>query len=289
LNLAIVDSGIGGLSVFALADAMFRREDSYAVSSLTFANASPEDNYGYNSMPTRVERIETFDRFLNRIFDRVKPDLMYLACNTLAVILPETDFFKAKRCPILDIVSTGVNHLCEELHTEGHPVALFATPTTVQEGRIEKALIASGINSNRLVSIACPGLADSIAADPSGQMTEKILCEIVQSESRLHKGNLFAYLGCTHYGYRSEMFARVLRKFDLNPKILNPNAFAVEDLRAWLASHLSNASKGDPELSILYRYRLPEDTKKALESYLKTLSPAALVALRNYNYCPDLF
>ena len=69
MNLAIVDSGIGGLSVFALADAMFRREDSYAVSSLTFANASPEDNYGYNSMPTRVERIETFDRFLNYRID----------------------------------------------------------------------------------------------------------------------------------------------------------------------------------------------------------------------------
>ena len=50
---------------------------------LTFANAAPANDYGYNSMPSREEKLATFDCFLRNVTERFAPDAIYVACNTL--------------------------------------------------------------------------------------------------------------------------------------------------------------------------------------------------------------
>ena len=74
---------------------------------LTFANAAPENNYGYNSMPSREAKIETFDRFLRNVTERFSPDSIYVACNTLSVLLPDTPYFAHAPIPVKGIVETG--------------------------------------------------------------------------------------------------------------------------------------------------------------------------------------
>ena len=67
---------------------------------LTFANAAPENDYGYNSMPAMDEKLRTFDRFLRSVTARFTPDSIYVACNTLSVLLPDTPYFQTAAIPV---------------------------------------------------------------------------------------------------------------------------------------------------------------------------------------------
>src|SRR5436305_7989338 len=89
MHILITDSGVGGLSVVAYAEQFVRTRGFTEPVRLTFANAAPANDYGYNSMPSREAKVETFDRFLRNVSARFSPDLIYVACNTLSVFLPE--------------------------------------------------------------------------------------------------------------------------------------------------------------------------------------------------------
>src|SRR6185503_4060313 len=100
MHILITDSGVGGLSVFAYAERFVRTHGFPEPVRLTFANAAPANDYGYNAMPTREEKLQTFDRFLTRIALRSAPDFIYVACNTLSVLLPDTPFARQTSIPI---------------------------------------------------------------------------------------------------------------------------------------------------------------------------------------------
>ena len=70
MHILITDSGVGGLSVVAYAERFVRTQGYREPVQLTFANAAPENDYGYNSMPTREEKLDTFSRFLRNVTDR---------------------------------------------------------------------------------------------------------------------------------------------------------------------------------------------------------------------------
>ena len=55
MHILITDSGVGGLSVCAYAERFVRTHGYTEPVRLTFANAAPENDYGYNSMPSREE------------------------------------------------------------------------------------------------------------------------------------------------------------------------------------------------------------------------------------------
>ncbi len=97
MHVLITDSGVGGLSVCAYAERFVRTHGFREPVRLTFANAAPENDYGYNSMPSRAEKLRTFDRFLRNVTQRFAPDSIYVACNTLSVLLPDTPYFATRR------------------------------------------------------------------------------------------------------------------------------------------------------------------------------------------------
>ena len=74
MHILITDSGVGGLSVCAYAERFLRTHDCDEPVRLTYVNASPENDFGYNSMGSREEKLENFDRFLNIVSDRYSPD-----------------------------------------------------------------------------------------------------------------------------------------------------------------------------------------------------------------------
>ena len=104
MHILITDSGVGGLSVVAYAERFVRTHGSSEPVRLTFANAAPANDYGYNSMPSREEKLATFDRFLRNVTERFTPDSIYVACNTLSVLLPDTPYFAFAAIPIQGIV-----------------------------------------------------------------------------------------------------------------------------------------------------------------------------------------
>ncbi len=183
MHIVITDSGVGGLSVCAYAERFVRTHGFKEPIRLTFANAAPENDYGYNSMPSREVKVQTFDRFLTNVTERYTPDLIYVACNTLSVLLPDTPYFLKAVIPVKGIVETGAELLVSELEADPRTAAMiFGTQTTIDAGTYPRLLEERGVEASRIISQACPGLADTISEDREGGRTRS---EIVRCYARM--------------------------------------------------------------------------------------------------------
>ena len=97
LSLVIADSGMGGLSICADIVNGLQARRSYRTVSLTYFNAWPEQDRGYNLLPDMAERIRVFDRALGAML-RFQPDRILIACNTLSALYAHTPFSKHAPC-----------------------------------------------------------------------------------------------------------------------------------------------------------------------------------------------
>ena len=260
---------------------------------LTFANAAPENDYGYNSMPSREVKIGTFDRFLRNVTRRYAPDFIYVACNTLSVLLPDTSFFHNAAIPVKGIVETGAELLMLELEADPQAVAMiFGTQTTIDAGAYPRLLEERGVEASRIISQACPGLADTISEDREGARTRSEIVHWVGAaiEKMLERDRpVVACLACTHYGYRKDLFADVLADSGIRATIVNPNERAVDDLFGNRLDEGDVGVTGQVEVEFVTRYAIPEATVEALTWFLGDISPRTVAAMKNFVHVPDLF
>ena len=275
MHIVVTDSGVGGLSVAAYAERFVRTQGFREPVRLTFANAAPENDYGYNAMPSRAVKIETFDRFLRNVTARCAPDMIYVACNTLSVLLPDTPYFAQAAIPVKGIVETAVALLLEELEADPRRVALiFGTQTTIDAGAYPRLLEARGIDAARIVSQACPGLADVISEDREGARAEaEIRRWVGEAVAKMPRPDApaVAALACTHYGYRKEFFAVALGES------------AVGDIFD------NTGSSHAVDVEFLTRYPLPPATIETLTWLLGGIAPRTVAAMQHFLHVPDLF
>jgi len=278
MHILITDSGVGGLSVVAYAERFVRTHGFTEPVRLTFANAAPANDYGYNSMPSREVKLETFDRFLRNVTARFGPDTIYVACNTLSVLLP---FIATPAIPVKGIVETAVDLVLQNMNANSVAM-IFGTQTTIDAGTYPRLLEARGIDPSRIISQACPGLADTISEDREGTRTRaeieswvrKALEKMPDRDARI-----VACLACTHYGYRKDFFAVALG----NATVINPNESAVHDLFDTGGLH------HEVDVQFVTRYAIPEATVETLTWFLGDISPRTVDAMRNFVHVPDLF
>ena len=289
MHILITDSGVGGLSVVAYAEQFVRTHRFSEPVQLTFANAAPENDYGYNSMPSREVKIETFDRFLRNVTSRFAPDLIYVACNTLSVLLPDTPFFSIAPTPVKGIVETGVSLVWNELQANPRSVAMiFGTQTTIDSEAHSRMLQARGIDPSRIVTQACPGLADTISEDREGRRSRLAIENWVAAATQKMGQRdvpVIACLACTHYGYRKEMFVAALVDAGLTSIVINPNQAAVDDI-------FDESNDGEPteaEVRVVSRYAIPAATLETLSFFLGAISPRTVEALQRFEHHPHLF
>ena len=292
MHILITDSGVGGLSVCAYAERFVRTHGFTEPVRLTFANAAPENDYGYNSMPSREVKLQTFDRFLRNVTERYAPDFIYVACNTLSVLLPDTPYFHRAVIPVKGIVETGAELLVRELAADPRSAAMiFGTQTTIDAGAYPRLLDARGVQASRIISQACPGLADTISEDREGVRTRSEIVRWVgaalqKAMDKMQRTDrpVVACLACTHYGYRKDFFARALADAGIRAKVINPNERAVDDLFGSAA----DASR-DVDVEFVTRYAIPNTTVEALTWFLSDISPRTVAAMKNFVHVPDLF
>ncbi len=294
MHLLITDSGVGGLSVCAFAEQYLRTHGLGEPFRLTYVNASPENDFGYNSMGSRREKLETFDRFLHIVAERFAPDLIYVACNTLSVLMADTSFAKTARLPLEGIVDTGVRRLLRELEASPDAVAaIFGTDTTIGEGTYPRLLEGAGIDAARIVAQACPSLADTISEDRRGELArEKIRRYVASSLSRTAGPTTdhLTYLACTHYGYRKDQFASAFAELGVRTRILNPNEIVVEDLFESSGRFVVTPHGETPcEVEFVARYRIPETAIETIGFFLRDIAPKTIEAFTHFTYDPDLF
>jgi glutamate racemase len=276
MHILITDSGVGGLSVVAYAERFVRTRGFTEPVRLTFANAAPANDYGYNSMPSHAMKIETFDRFLRSVARRFAPDRIYVACNTLSVLLPEVQ----APVPIQGIIETGVARVADALAPESIAL-IFGTQTTIDAGTYPRLLEALGVDAARIVSQACPGLADVISEDREGARAEaEIRRWVGEAMGKIRATRpIVACLACTHYGYRKEFFAAALG----DAVVINPNESAVDDLFP------RGGAIHDVDVDFVTRYALPPATVETLTWLLGDISPRTVAAMQSFVHVPDLF
>ena len=289
MHVLITDSGVGGLSVVAYAE-QFVRENGIAVPvRLTFANAAPANDYGYNAMRTREEKLATFDRFLRNAAERFAPDMIYVACNTLSVLLPDTPFATEGRVPVQGIVETAARQILRELERDPRSVAvIFGTQTTIDAGTYPRMLAGRGIDPSRIVSQACPGLADTISEDREGTKTRAEIRGWVRAaiDEMQHPGApVVAALACTHYGYRRDVFAEAFAEAGIAAEVVNPNVSAVFDIFA----SVSAGQHREAQVRFVTRYAIPPATVEALTYFLAPISQRTVIAMQQFEHVPDLF
>jgi glutamate racemase len=289
MHIVITDSGVGGLSVVAYAERFVRTHGLSEPVRLTFANAAPANDYGYNSMPTRDEKLATFDRFLRNVTERFAPDSIYVACNTLSVLLPDTPFFANAPIAVKGIVDTAAALLVRSLEADPRSVAMiFGTQTTIDAGTYPRLLVARGIEPSRIVSQACPGLADTISEDREGTKTgAEIRGWVAAAIQKMQNAAapVVACLACTHYGYRKDVFAAAFAEAGIDATVLNPNERAVDDL----FGGQPEGPHHDVAVRFVTRYAIPDATVEALTFFLDPISPRTVAAMKNFEHLPDLF
>jgi glutamate racemase len=289
MHILITDSGVGGLSVVAYAERFVREQGFREPVQLTFANAAPANDSGYNAMRTREEKLATFDRFLRSVTQRYAPDAIYVACNTLSVLLPDTPYTSSAPIPVNGIVETATGSMLRALQANPASVAIiFGTQTTIDAGTYPRLLTERGIDASRIVSQACPGLADTISEDREGTKTrEEIRGWVRTAIAKMSRRDapVVAALACTHYGYRKDVFADAFAEEGVEASVVNPNERAVDDI----FGTDSEDSHRDVTVRFVTRYAIPDATVEALTFFLSEISPRTVEAMRGFEHVPDLF
>jgi glutamate racemase len=288
MHILITDSGVGGLSVCAYAERFVRTHGYREPVRLTFVNAAPENDYGYNAMPSREVKLETFDRFLRNVTERYAPDMIYVACNTLSVLLADTPYFHKAAIPVKGILETAAELMVRALEADTRTSAMiFATVTTIDAGAYPRLLEERGVEESRIISQACPGLADTISEDRDGMKTRSEIARWVGAAiAKMPRPNVpvVACLACTHYGYRKDLFADALADAGIRATVVNPNERAVGDL-------FDDSQQTSREVSVEFvtRYAIPPATVEALTRFLSDISPRTVDAMKHFKHLPDLF
>jgi glutamate racemase len=293
MHILITDSGVGGLSVVAYAERFVRTHGFTEPVKLTFVNAARENDFGYNALPTLEKKIETFDLFLSRVTERFNPELIYIACNTLSVLLPSTPYFRNSTVPVKGIVETGADLMAKALESDPESLAMFfGTQTTIDTGMYPRLLAGRGIQASRIVSQACPGLADTISEDREGTKTAAEIerwIGLALEKMPTPDAYVIACLACTHYGYRRELFAAAFAKAGVRARVINPNERAVDDLFGPRLARGGVAARREVDVRFVTRYVIPESTVEALTWFLSDVSPGTVAAMQHFEHVPDLF
>ena len=161
ITVVVTDSGLGGLAVVADAAEKFRHHAVFEAVDLVFVNALFREAGGYNSLPTREQKLEVFDSALRAMANRYQPDLILVACNTLSVLASDTAFAREGGVPVVGIVDMGVEQIADRL--------LADTGTVLAQLATEEPSLQSTLNR------AAQTLAALSDLDPALRETQELL------------------------------------------------------------------------------------------------------------------
>jgi len=290
LSLLIADSGMGGLSICADIVSGLQERRSYRSVAVTYFNAWPEQDRGYNLLPGMAERIRVFDRALSAML-RFQPDRILIACNTLSALYAHTPFSKQAPVPVVGIIDFGVDLIQAHLSARGDSrVIILGTPTTIEADTHRMRLVGRGIPADRIICQPCDRLAGEIEKDPEGATVRAMIESCIrQAAERVpdRRRPVAASLCCTHYGYSRSLFEAALRaRFEGPITILDPN-------KAMSAALLTECPQGHQDiridLRVVSRIVWSDEKIEAIARLLETASPLTAGALRQYRHDPDLF
>lgn len=292
ITIVMTDSGLGGMSVCAGVEQKLKETNSFEEVNLIFFNSLPEKDKGYNSMPSIEVKAEVFNQALISMEKKFSPDLILIACNTLSVVYPHTQFAKDTNTPVLGIVDFGVSMILTELNqNKNGEVIILGTPTTIKASAHKQKLVEKGIDEKTIINQACPNLESEIQDAPLSQavvdLTKKYLTEAVNKLSYSSEP-ILAALCCTHYGFSQNIFQSEFNEITSRQvKILNPNELMINSIA--LDQNFRKYSNTMMNVLVVSRAIIEDNEKESIGGLIKTYAPLSASALWNYSYDTNLF
>jgi len=262
-KICVTDSGLGGLSVCSYLVKQLKSQNKKAC--ITYFNSCYADNYGYNAISQRKEKIKMFDRALSGIEKCIRPDEILVACNTLSVLLEDTTFAKKTSIKIQSIVDTAITLVQQNLSTN-EKITVFGTETTILENTYKNRLTAIGWPKSHIRQIPCPGLQTAISNQ--NHVRKKTAKFTMQADKES-----WYVLACTHFGIRKDAFT--------HSKILDPNLTMAE-----IAGRQIKET-GPVTMKMVSRYPLRQQEILTWTNLLK--EPLTIEMLENCEIRKDLF
>lgn len=300
LSIVVIDSGLGGLSVYALIAEGLRGKQPFNEVTLTYYNAWPEQHRGYNNLPDTAERIRVFDRALLGV-TAYRPDIILIACNTLSVLYPQTGFSQSTEIPVIGIVPFGVDLIHEKMRSDPDSrVIIFGTLTTIAADVHRQALLARGIEGRRLAAQACDQLAGAIESDPHSARVRQMIADCVDRAAvslPSGPGPVFAALCCTHYGYSAVYFQQALAQHPAvgtgrrTVAIIDPNQAMADFLLARFVGNVPDRSFVSTvvNLRVVSKITWSDAKIRVMAETVKPVSITVAQALYDYHHHPELF
>jgi glutamate racemase len=292
IRILITDSGLGGLSVMAEIEKIISAGRSFKEAEIIFVNALPNANFRYNSMPDEQTKIKFFDRTLTGIEKWFHPDIILIACNTLSVIYPGSEYYKTASIPVVGIVDLGVNLIYNKLNDDpDSKVIILGTETTISSNSHKDRLLANGIKKDRIFCQACPNLETEIQNNAGSDLVNGMIdlyADEVVPNIKNSNSKIYAALCCTHYPYVSGEFKNILSvKTGSDVTILNPNNEMANIFYEYIDSKKYENCKID--VKVYSQAMLSSDEINSIADILQITSPPSSLALKNYIYKSDLF
>ena len=292
LNLVITDSGLGGLSICAGIERNVRHAGRSGNTRLTYFNAWPEPRSGYNDMPDPQTRARIFNRAVVRMAD-LRPDRILIACNTLSILYPLTDYQRTASIPVIGIIDVGVGLFCEALIADpSGSILLLGTRITIESGIHRERLLQSGIQDHRIAALACHGLAAAIDKDPDSKAVLELIDRYASEACQAGLIGNRTYIGlcCTHFGYvKDEIHSAFVRRTGKEIRILNPNQRMADCTVPPGERGSLEADKGRIAVEVISKVELSDHQRRAMAGRLESVSGSTARALLSYTWIPDLF
>jgi glutamate racemase len=303
-HIVITDSGLGGLSICAALEQGLRLAGVPRDVRLTYVNAWPFEDRGYNDLPDEAARAGVFDGALARMA-QMQPARILIACNTLSILYPQTAFSRRAPVPVHGIVDAGVDLFVEGL--TGDPassIVLLGTRTTIESGVHRARLERRGIGPGRIGAVSCHGLAGAIERDVRGAATTTLIdtCASRAAEAAPPGSTVFLGLCCTHYGYVAARIVDAVAGLTPRPvRALDPNlrltASLLADTRLFEEGAEGSADPAAPRgrprgvvsVELVSKVTLSETARRGIAELVEPVSAATAGALLSYALVPDLF
>lgn len=291
-HLVITDSGLGGLAICAAIERHVRERRGQRALRITYVNAWPDDQHGYNDLDGITAQAAVFDRALSAI-DARSPDDILIACNTLSIVYTNTAHHGRRAVPVQGIVECGVDLFDEALRRQpSAALVLIGTRTTIDSAVHRMALLALDHDPARIAGASCHGLATAIEADIGGPRTAELIdaCATRVADVAPGKGLLYVGLCCTHYGLVApRIAAAVSARTGRVVQTLDPNERLVAQFVAHWAAGDDPARLSPVTVSVVSKVTLPPAKCDNIARALDAISPVTAAALRNHVHDPGLF
>ncbi len=292
VTVLVTDSGLGGLSVAADVTERLKTFKVFKKARVIFFNAQPGPHTGYNDMKTTDQKVRIFNNALQAMNAKYQPDLLLIACNTLSVLYDKTAFAQTAAIPVVGVVQAGVRLIEDKMKSLPHSrVIIFATKTTVKQGKHKAMLTADGMAPERIVTQACPGLAGSIERGPFSESTNALVRKYVdRALSKLNDVHspLFVSYNCTHYGYVDTLFRQAFKEEGRRVvAFLNPNPYMADFM--FTPQHINRFSQTDVQVRVASQIELTDNKIRNIANLVRPTSAETAEALRSYRLLPDFF